>query len=231
MAKKSDDFEKALSGKRIPILTLDNNWHRLFTQTEPTPRIKELEEELNELLKTQGKFNTEQKNLKTLKKKLMDEIVETMEEIGDGKPSKKSEKKMEDNKRLIEECNQKIDDNNDTLLDLPKKINDLNYQLMLETMRICYEQIQENNSDISSIGKWIDEIRIELKKKVALKQHKMIKNQNFYAYMHNIFGADVIDIFDMKYHVEPIKKPQTTDEKTTADQKFGAPDPKSEQKG
>ena len=103
MAKKSDDFEKALSGKRIPILTLDNNWHRLFTQTEPTPRIKELEEELNELLKTQGKFNTEQKDLKALKKKLMDEIVETMEEIGDGKPSKKSEKKMEDNNVAIED--------------------------------------------------------------------------------------------------------------------------------
>ena len=65
------------------------------------------------------------------------------------------------------------------------------------------------------IGKWIDEIRVELKKKVALKQHKMIRNQNFYTYMHNIFGAEVINIFDMKYHVEPVKKPQLKEEKTT----------------
>ena len=78
-----------------------------------------------------------------------------------------------------------------------------------------YQQIQENNSDIESIGKWIDEIRIELKKKVALKQHKMIRNQNFYTYMHNIFGAEVINIFDMKYHVEQVKKPQLKEEKTT----------------
>ena len=104
---------------------------------------------------------------------------------------------------------------NDNLMELPAKINSVNYSLMLETMAVCYEQIQENNSDIESIGKWIDEIRIELKKKVALKQHKMIRNQNFYTYMHNIFGAEVINIFDMKYHVEQVKKPQLKEEKTT----------------
>ena len=54
MSKQTDEFEKALEGKKIPILTLDNNWHRLFTQTEPNQRIKELEEELNNLLKEQG---------------------------------------------------------------------------------------------------------------------------------------------------------------------------------
>ena len=215
MSKSNDDFEKALEGKKIPILTLDNNWHRLFTQTEPNPKIKELEGELNELLKSQGKLNTELKELKALKKKLMDEIMEVMDELGDNKPTKKSEKKLEDNKRLIEECNEKIEANNDDLMELPAKINSVNYSLMLETMAVCYEQIQENNTDIESIGKWIDEIRIELKKKVALKQHKMIRNQNFYTYMHNIFGAEVINIFDMKYHVEQVKRPQLKEEKTT----------------
>ena len=113
MSKSNDDFEKALEGKKIPILTLDNNWHRLFTQTDPNPKIKELENELNELLKSQGKLNTELKELKALKKKLMDEIMEVMDELGDNKPTKKSEKKLEDNKRLIEECNEKIENEQD----------------------------------------------------------------------------------------------------------------------
>ncbi|MBO7600226.1 MAG: hypothetical protein J6S95_03645 [Lachnospiraceae bacterium] len=219
MAKDSDDFKSALEGKKIPILTLDNNWHRLFTQTDPSPEISKLEEELNELLKRQGKLNTELKDIKNLKKRLMDEIVETMNEFGDSKPNKKAEKKMEDNKRLIEDCNTKLDEHNDELMDLPKKINKLNYELMLETMEICYEQIQANNSEIEEVSKWIDEVRIELKKKVAIKQQKMARNQNFYAYMHNILGADVINIFDMKYHVEPLKAPQTKEEKTTEDTK------------
>lgn len=217
MAKSEDEFKEALTGKKIPILTLDNNWHRLFTQTEPTPRIKELEEQLNELLKKQGKCNTEIKDLKNIKKKLMDEIVEMMNEIGSGTPNKKTEKQLEEKKRLIEECNNRIDSHNDDLYDLPKMINDVNYELMLETMTVCYEQIQDNYREIEEISKWIDEIRVELKKKIVIKQQKTNRNQNFYTYMHNIFGADVINVFDMKYHVEPLKAPDTKEEGTTED--------------
>ena len=36
-------------------------------------------------------------------------------------------------------------------------------------------------------------------------------NQELYTYMHNIFGADVIEIFDMKYN--PSEKPIRKKEK------------------
>lgn len=219
MAKNNDDFEKALQGKRIPILTLDNNWHRLFTQTEPTATISKLEEKINNKLKRQGKLNTELKEVRKIKKRLMDEIVDTMNDLGDKEPSEKISKRMNDNKRLIEECNQKIDDNNDELFDISKEINELNHELMMETMEVCYAQIQDNYKDIVAISKWIDQIRIDLKKNVVIKQQKMARNQSFYAYMHNIFGADVIDLFDMKYNVTPpplkASKPETQADDST----------------
>lgn len=204
MSRKEEVFIPALEGKKIPVLTLDNNWHRLFTQTEPSPEINRLEEELNNLLKKQGKINTETKEIKSLKKRLMDEIVEQMNELGTN-PSKKTEKKLEENKRLIEDCNKKLLEYQDESLDLPKKINEVNYNLMLKTMEVCYEEIQENNAEIEEIGKWVESMRIELKKNVVRKQQKIKRNQNFYTYMHNVFGADVINIFDMKYNVEPLK--------------------------
>ena len=80
MATKKDDvYKKALEGKRIPILTLDNKWHRLFTMMEPDRELKRLEDNLNSLLKLQGKMNTESKSIKKIKKKLMDEIVQLMD--------------------------------------------------------------------------------------------------------------------------------------------------------
>lgn len=203
MSRKDEVFIPALEDKKIPLLTLDNTWHRLFTQTDPTPEIKKLEGELNDLLKKQGKLNTETRDVRALKKRLMDEIVDLMNEIGSN-PSKKIEKKLEDNKRLIEECNEKLKEFGDDVYDIPKKINEVNYQLMLATMETCYDQIQENNEEIEEISKWVDEMRIELKKKVVIKQQKLKRNQNFYTYMHNIFGADVIDIFDMKYNSTPL---------------------------
>jgi len=211
MSRKEEVFIPALENKKIPLLTLDNTWHRLFTQTEPSDEITALEEELNDLLKKQGKLNTDIKDIRALKKRLMDEIMEQMNEMGSN-ISKKAEKKLNDNKRLIEECNDKLKEYEGDVYDIPKKINEVNYKLMLETMEICYEQIQENNDEIESISKWVDEMRIELKKKVVQKQQKLKKNQNFYTYMHNIFGAEVINIFDMKYNVEPLTNQDTVKE-------------------
>ena len=75
MSKRNDLFQSALTGKRIPILTLDNKWHKIFTQKKPDKKLKRLEDELNELLKKQGKLTGEVKEIKKLKKKLMDGIV------------------------------------------------------------------------------------------------------------------------------------------------------------
>lgn len=210
MSRKDDVFIPALKDKKIPLLTLDNTWHRLFTQTDPSPEILKLSEELNELLKKQGKLNNDTKDIKALKKRLMAEIVEQMDALSEN-PTKALEKKLNDNKRLIEECNQKLEEFGDDIYDIPKQINDVNYKLMLATMEVCYEQIQDNNAEIEEISNWVNEIRAELKKKVVRKQQKLKRNQNFYTYMHDIFGADVINIFDMKYNIEPLIESDTKD--------------------
>lgn len=192
MANKEKTYEQALKGKRIPILTLDNKWYRLFTMMEPDRELKRLEENLNTLLKQQGKMNTESKSIKKIKKKLMDEIVQLME-----RDDSSADKKIEENKRLIEECNQKLEDYQDKLLDIPREIDNANYDLMIRTMEMCYEVLQTNSKEIDEIGEWITNIRVELKKNIVRKQEKEIKNHELYSFMHDIFGADVVEIFDV----------------------------------
>ncbi len=197
MSRKEEIYKPALVGKNIPILTLDNKWHRLFTQTEISPEIKLKEQELNELLKRQGKLNTECKKLRAIKTKLRDEIVSLMD---GGNESASAQKKQEENKRLIEDCNDRLEANQDELLDIEKEINTVNYELMLLSMEVCYEAIRDNTAEIEQIDKWINQMRIDLKKNVVRKQEKEIYNQNLYTYMHDIFGPEVIEIFDMKYN-------------------------------
>ncbi len=193
-------FREALIGKKIPVLTLDNQWHRLFTQTGANEEIQRLEGDLNEILKRQGKLNTELKSLSAFKKKLMQEIVSIME-LPDS-PAK--EKKMADNKRMIEESNQKMDDYNDELMDIPKQIDEANFALMLASMRMCYSRIQQNVKEIDEINQWVSDFKVQLKKKIILKQQKEIWNDEMYNYMHSIFGPDVIDMFDMKYNPQNV---------------------------
>ena len=200
MASKEDTYKNALKGKRVPILTLDNKWYRLFSMMEPDNELKRLEEELNTLLRLQGKLNTESKSIKKLKKKLMDEIVQLME-----RNDATSENKIEENKKLIEECNEKLNAYQDQLLDLPKEIDQANFALMVRTMEMCYEVLKVNEKDIEEIGAWINEVRIELKKNIIRKQEKEIKNYELYSFMHDIFGSDVVDIFDMNQeHIDKI---------------------------
>lgn len=201
MARSDEVFKQALIGRKIPILTLDNKWHKLFTQAEYSSEIKSMEKELNNLLKRQGKITTESKEIKKIKKKLMDEVVLLADEMGEH-PTKKQDKDMSDHKRLINECNEKMDAYEEEMVELPRQINQLNNKLMLITMEVCYKKLQQNTAELEEIEQWIGEIRRELKKKVVRKQEKEAMNHRLYSYMHDIFGADVIELFDMKYNPE-----------------------------
>lgn len=201
MSRSDEIFKPALVGKKIPILTLDNKWHKLFTKSEFTPELMGLEKNLNELLKRQAKVNTESKEIKKLKKKLMDEVVILADEMGEH-PTKKQDKDMADHKRLIEECNEKMDVYEEEMVELPRQINQINNQLMLITMDVCYRKLQQNTKELSEIEEWISGIRRELKKKVVRKQEKEAVINKLYAYMHDIFGAEVIELFDMQYDPE-----------------------------
>ena len=199
MDSKEKEFKEALKGKKLPILTLDNKWYQLFTQHNNHPDTDALAEQLKALVAKQGKLNTEVKEIRKLKSKLMDEIVAGI----DNTPL--TDKEMEDHKRLINECNDKIDASQDALLDLPKQIDELNFQLMVQTMDICYKAMAKNTEEILRISDWITKVRIELKKNVIRKQEKEWLNQEMYAYMHDIFGPEVIEIFDMTYNPDDNK--------------------------
>ena len=196
MSRKDEIYSPALKEKKIPILTLDNKWHRLFTQTNPNKAILRLEEELNDLLKKQGKATTESKDIKRLKKKLMQEIVENAEGTAEGN-NQKALKKMEDNKRLINECNERLTMYEDQLIELPGEIDRVNRELMLQTMDICYDTLKTNETEIEETAKWVAAIRVELKKRLIRKQEMEQMNQELYSYMHDIFGAEVIEIFEI----------------------------------
>lgn len=192
---KDEDFKAALADKKIPILVLDQKWHRLFAVHGKTDEIKSKETELNELLARQGKLNTDIKEYKKLKNKLMGSIVENIDETEDHEKAKK----REEDKRLIDEVNQKIEDAEEELLDIPHSIKKVNGELMILSMDYFYEKLRVNQHEANEIDEWIKQIRIDLKKNIIKKQNREINNREIYAYLHDIFGSQILDIFDIQY--------------------------------
>ncbi|MCR4893001.1 MAG: hypothetical protein K5989_12570 [Lachnospiraceae bacterium] len=201
----SRQFEEALKGKKIPVLILDNRWHRLIKDVGQTKEIEGLVKELKELVQEQGKITTELKDMKKIKANLMDEIVSNMNGITDSS-DKVAQKKLEDDKRLINEINERTEEYNDRMLDLPREIQEVNGKLMLLTMERSYSMIQDNTDGIEELGEWIQTTREELKKNILEKQRMELVNVELYTYMQGIFGPEVVNLFDIKYDIEAAKQ-------------------------
>ncbi|MCR5342749.1 MULTISPECIES: hypothetical protein [unclassified Butyrivibrio] len=200
MAKDSSTYSDALVGKDVPVLFKDQKWQDLFVLSPKTARIKQLEAELIKLVATQEKTREKIKDIKRLKKKLLGEIV-VLRDDADKNPKqrKKIEAEIDDHTRLIKECNEKIEECEDNMLGLPREIYQANFKLMIETMNLFYKKMHDNTVEIDAIDEWVSQVRVKLKKNVIRLQEKEIENFNVYSYMHNIFGPEVIDLFDLKY--------------------------------
>lgn len=200
MTKKNnnfDDFRLSFINKKIPILTLDTRWHQLFPGMDKPLDVKVLEDQLNDLMKRQGRLTSEIKDLKALKKQLMAEIVQSMD-IDTLSTRHKNEKKLEQNRRLIQEINEKLNDCENELGELPYKIKATNEELMLNSVAICYEEMQENYNEIANLNDWIQQTREALKNKILEKQDLENRNTIIYSNMHDLLGAEIMEILDKK---------------------------------
>ncbi len=198
---KSIDFDSVVKNKKLPILTLDARWHELFPEDMKTPRLKELEQNVNNLLKKQGKLVHDIKDMKKLKNSLINDIVENMD-IGPDHIGKAKEKKLDKNKQYIEELNVKLDQAMEDLADIPYEIKEMNELLMAESMKIWHEQLNVNKLAIAEIAAWIANLREELKLKILTKQDMENRNKLIYTYMHDIMGADLMEDFDRESKTE-----------------------------
>jgi hypothetical protein len=106
------------------------------------------------------------------------------------------------NREQIDETKEKIDACEDELLEIPNKIKEANEELMIESMEYFYEKLRVNKQEAAEIDEWITQVRIDLKKNIIRKQNREINNREMYAYLHDIFGPEVLDLFDVEYSEE-----------------------------
>lgn len=219
--KEEKDFKAAIGQKKVPILVLDQKWHRLFALGGKPEPVLEVEAELNHLLEQQGQLNNDVKELKKLKKKLMDSIVANMEGTHEEKFGAQESRKLEEDRRLINEVNEKIEAAEDQLAELPQQIRDTNEKLMLETMDYCYAKLHANMTEAQEIADWITKVRKELKINIIKKQNREINGRQIYSYMHDIFGMEILDLFDLKHEEveERLEKKKKKDEDTGSEKK------------
>ena len=194
MALTINDVKKNVAYKNLPIAILDERYLRLFKDNEKTPLLKQLEKKLSDLLKRQGQITNDIKGIKKIKSNLMKSIIENVE--NENMSESKRQKLLNTNQKLVIEAKEKIDRLEQEELEIPGKIRDANIELLIEAVNICYNRIHQNYKDIQLLGNWINETRMELKKRILIKQDKETKNTEIYNYMHDLLGPEMMEVFD-----------------------------------
>ena len=205
------NYDEVIKQCKIPTLVLDQKWHRLFAISGKPEDVKTIEQEEKEILLKQSHLTTELKNLKKIKADLMKSIVENMEGKDADKATDAQREKIEQDKRLIDEANEKIEQDEDALMEIPKELLEVNRTLMLATMNFCYAKRRTNSHELADISEWFTNFRVELKKNIIKKQNREINNREIYSYMHDIFGADVMELFDVKNEDSFVPDEDTTE--------------------
>lgn len=185
---------------RVPLLTLDPRWHQLFPDHLKTKQLVKLEKELNKLIKQQGQASNDIKDYEKARKVLMNNVLNNMTD-GQENDSLLRRKKQEKNQKLLDELKDKIQETEALQRRLPKEIEFANQELLIESMRICYETLISNTRDIEWEEEWIRRAREELKEHILVKQDKEIRNTETYKFMHDLLGAKIVEIFDRDHKV------------------------------
>ena len=197
MKKRENELEitvrKALKGKNVPILILDQRWHKLFPQMDKPPEVFALEDKLNTLLKRQGFLVNDIKDLKKTKNKLMDGIVSSMSE-----ETEITDKKKKNQQRLMLEINERIQDESDELMDLPRKIKAVNEDLLVIGVEYSFDRLENGDKEVQQLEKEIKEMRKELSEREQLKSDLQDSMDSAYALMHGLLGHDIMNIYDRK---------------------------------
>lgn len=183
-----EEIIELIKRSRLPVLTLDRKWLNIFNTDEKSDEIAILEKKVNTSLKSQGTINTKRDKLISLKKTLMKEIVSNM----DAEENSRARKKVDKSKELIEDINDELLLLQDKELDVPSNINNANALLAYQSLEEIYNKIKKNDDDIDSLEKWIDETRIELKKRILVREKKREENELMDKYISDTFHPEVV---------------------------------------
>lgn len=195
MAKRQ--YDKIHIEKTGHIVVLDQSWHALF-KGKKTPKIAMLEAKLNKLLREQGKVNTDYKAYKILKKQMMEEIVQGMDEAFN-KENQETAAKLKTNQGHIKEINKKFERYEKKKSELPEKIESVNQELLSESMYRCYERLVKDKKSKELVEKEIETLREQTQKLVVERDEKEEEIEKLYHFMHDIAGLDVMEQFDQIY--------------------------------
>lgn len=191
---KKEYIEDILRTKKVPIVLLDPLWHAAKEHIKSKIIDKE-EKELQDLLKEQGKLNTDYKEYTVIKQNFLKEIL-----LVSGKVQESNHPDhLEELNKLHQStlgANQKLEDIERRLEEIDAKIEEKNKMLVSEMIAVGYSYIDNYKEQNEKLENEIAALREKLLEKTNKKKSNDAFLKEIYNYLHSIVGREQIEIID-----------------------------------
>lgn len=201
--KEEEEFLDRFRGVEAPILILDERWLRIFPEAYKTSEIKHLEKELREAFKHQARLTSNMEDAERKKKQLMDRIIRFMNVA---QVSKSEADKQEKSQEYIKEINVQLNDMEMEYENIPEQIRELNEELLVESLRVCYRRMKENKDQLAEQKQLVIEARELLQERTERHRELRKENEKIFSFMHRVFGSRIIEIFDEFEEIDEIEE-------------------------
>ena len=195
---KNIDFKDNIVKKnKIPILIYVPEWIQLFSGNK-SRSMQKIITGLEGLIARSKECESELDNLGKRKKTVMNKILYLSKDINDNN-NKEALPKMEEAEKEIIMINQKLPKLMEELEAIPDRINDMNTQLLKETIRKAYELIKESRSESERSQEQVNEIRQKLAELIQKKVDAEERVNKLYSFIHGMVGADEMENLDKSF--------------------------------
>lgn len=198
--KRNNSIEftnKIMNKGRVPILINNKHWRQLsLNNTNKT--IDGLGKELEKLIEEEKRLHQDLKDYQHRKRILMNKIIHLSNRLNI-KGEQIDILDLDNAKSEIAIINDEIDRIYESLEEYPQKIRDVNMDLLKETVKVSYSEIDKAETRMEFVDEEIRVLRERLGQYWDEKEGLEDKIQTLYSLLHSIIGSEGIDKLDEKF--------------------------------
>ena len=197
MGKDINFKDNIVRRNKIPTLIYVPEWIQLFSGNK-SRSMQKIIARLEALIARNKECDSELYNLEKRKKMVMNKILYLSKDINENN-DKTALSKMEEAEKEIKEINRKIPVLLEELESIPKRINDMNTQLLKETIKKAYELINESRSEAEKCQEQVNDLRQKLAELIQKKVDMEERVNKLYLFIHGMIGADEMESLDESF--------------------------------
>lgn len=191
---KKDYISNILKTKKLPIVLLDPLWHTAKDHIQ-SKEIDQVEKELQELLKEQGRLNTDYKEYTVIKQNFLKQILVISEKAQAGSDPSALEELNKLHQSTLG-ANQKLEEIENRLEHIEEEIETKNKAIISEMIAVGYSYIENYKIQNEALEAEIAALREEMLKKTNKKKESDAFLKDIYNYLHSIVGREHIEVLD-----------------------------------